>query len=275
MALALSLAGLKAAAGLASGSLAILASALDSAMDFLTSAGNYVSLVFSRTPADAEHPYGHGKAEAVAGAVQGGLIAAGGVALLVEGVRRALREAPVEADAWGIGVMLASMVLSVAHGRRLMRAAGETGSTVLKAEGLHFSMDVLANLGVLLALAVVRLGGAPAWDVVISLLIAGFVVREAGRLVLSSAQELLDRSLSEEVHRDLEELIRSHPHVAGFHALRTRRAGPRVFIDFHVEIAGVEGFREAHEITERLIDRIRERIPNADVTVHADPPGAR
>ena len=86
----------------------------------------------------------------------------------------------------------------------------------------------------------------------------------------------MDRRLSEEVRSRIEALISGHhPSIVGFHELRTRRSGLKVFIDFHIEISGVEKFEEAHEITESLIDRIKAQIPNADVTVHYDPRGAR
>lgn len=274
MLMALGLCAVKAAAGAAAQSLSLLASALDSLMDFLSSAVNYVSLVFSQEPADDEHLYGHGKIEAIAGGAQGVVIAVGGLALLVESIRRIVLALPVRAGAFSIGVMVLSMVLSAAHGARLSRAAQDAGSPILRAEGLHFSMDVLANSGVLLALILIRLGASPLWDVVISVLVAGYVVREALALTAHSAHQLLDRRLSDEVHAEIKDLIFGHhPSIVGFHDLRTRQSGEKVFIDFHVEIAGIDKFREAHDITEGLIAKIREKMPHADVTVHADPEG--
>lgn len=274
MLMATGLCGLKIAAGLASQSLSLLASALDSLMDLFSSAVNYVSLSFSQQPADDDHLYGHGKIEAVAGCTQGIIIALSGAALLVESVRRLMTNATVEAGIFGIGVMLISMVLSAVHGARLKRAAQEAGSAILRAEGLHFSMDVLANLGVLLVLVMMRLGAPPFWDVVISIVVGGYVVKEALVLIRVSINQLLDRRLSDDTHAAIEKVIKTHHEsISGFHDLRTRQAGDKIFIDFHVEISGVEKFKDAHDITESLIDKIREGMPNADVTVHSDPEG--
>jgi ferrous-iron efflux pump FieF len=275
MVLALSLAGLKIAAGLAANSLALLASALDSGMDFLSSFVNYMSLGWAAEPADDDHHYGHDKIEALAGAGQGLLIGLSGLALLVESIRRVVESVVVSSGPQAIGVMVLSMVASIIHGTRLRRHAEETDSPVLKAEGLHFSMDVLANLGVILALGVIYFGGTPAWDVLISLIVAGYVVKEALTLLNGSAQQLMDRALSDEKTAEIEDLIRTHhPAIVGFHDLRTRKAGVKTFIDCHIEIRGIDKFTEAHDITEGLVDKIKERITNADVTIHYDPEGA-
>lgn len=276
MAAALGLAGLKLAAVVVSGSVGVLASALDSLMDFFTSALNYLSLRVSERPADREHPYGYGKIEALAGAVQGLLILAGGLAVLAESLRRVVRGARLEVGWPVLAVMAVSTLVSAVQGRRLARAAAERDSTVLRAEGLHFSMDVASNLGVLAVLGLLRLGVSPILDAAISAAISGYIVRASFGLAWSSIGELLDQRLSEDVHAEIEAIIRGHhPAVTGFHDLRTRRSGGRRFIDFHIEIAGVKGFEQAHELTESLIDRIKARMPNADVTVHYDPEGGR
>ncbi|MFH2202075.1 MAG: cation diffusion facilitator family transporter [Elusimicrobiota bacterium] len=274
IAMAFGLAAVKIMAGVMAGSLALLASALDSLMDLLSSSVNYVTLRFSQEPADDDHLYGHGKAEAVAGTLQGGVIGLSGLALLVESIRRIVANRPVEAGYFAIGVMVLSMALSAFHGLRLRRAALERNSPILHAEGLHFSMDVLANLGVLVALILIFFGASPVWDVVISLIVAGYVVKEAVTLMVSSINQLLDRRLSDQDHREIRRLIFGHdPRIVGYHDLRSRQSGDRVFIDFHVEIAGVDSFKESHDIAESLVDKIKERLPNADVTVHADPEG--
>ncbi len=276
MALAAVLAALKTAAGLASNSLALLASALDSAMDFLSSGVNLVSLRLSEEPADEDHNYGHDKIEALAGAGQGLVIGLSGLALLVESIRRVMSNQPVTAGGAALAVMALAMAASAWHGRRLSAAARETGSPILRAEGLHFSMDVLANLGVMLALGLMAAGASPVWDVLISLIISGYVAKEAVALLWTSAQQLVDQSLPEEAHAEIHALIRNHHKaIVGFHDFRTRRAGARIFIDFHIEIAGVDKFADAHEIGETLVEKIKRKIPNADVTVHCDPKGAR
>lgn len=274
--MAAALAALKTAAGVGADSLSLLASALDSLMDLLSSAVNFVSLSLSAEPADEEHPYGHGKIEAVAGAAQGVVIALGGLALLAEALRRVAAPQPARGEAFGMAVMLLSMALSALHSRRLARAAGESGSPILRAEGLHFGMDFLANLGVLAGLAFIRLGASPAWDLALSLAISAWVLRQSVTLVYGSVQELIDRRASLDLERALKDLILAHhPSIVGYHDFRTRRSGRSTFIDFHIEIRGVERFAEAHEIAESLVERIEARVPGSDVTVHYDPEGAR
>ncbi|MBI4051499.1 MAG: cation transporter [Elusimicrobia bacterium] len=270
------LAVLKILAGWLSNSLGVLASALDSVMDLFSSSVNYFSVRMAEKPADKEHPYGHGKVESLAGAAQGVIISVSGMILLAESIRRVIWGSNLSLGWSSLGVMVLSTAVSGVQGFRLSRAAFETQSQILRAEGLHFSMDVLANLGVLLALMVMRWGAPPVWDILISILVSGYILKESLTLLGNSVQELMDRSLSEDIHSEIERVIRSHhPSVVGFHELRTRRSGLKYFIDFHIEISGVDNFEEAHEITESLIDKLKSRIPNADVTVHYDPKGAR
>lgn len=267
---------LKAAVGIQSNSLGILASALDSLMDLGSSAINYVSLQIARSPADRDHPYGRGKAEALAGLFQSVFIGLSGLALLAEAFRRFWFGAMVHAGLLSLGVMVLGTVVSAFHGRSLKRAAARENSTVLRAEGVHFAMDVLSNLGVLAALIAVRLSRNPLWDVAISGLISAYILFESSRILRDSVLELMDRGLPPAVQSQIEEMILGHhPNLVGFHEFRSRKAGNRTFIDFHIEIRGIQSFEEAHDITESLIEKIKAKTPNCDVTVHYDPEGAR
>lgn len=274
--LAISLTVLKTAAGLSANSLGILASALDSLMDVAASGVNLFSLRMAARPPDPLHPYGRGKVEALAGLAQGAFIAASGLGLLAESARRLIQGAEVSPGAFGFGAMAFSAAVSLWHSRGLGRALAATHSTVMRTENAHFAMDFLANVGVILALGAVLMTGSSLWDLAISLGITAYILWEAYRVIEYSVLELLDRGLPAEVLRQIEGAIREHhPSVVGFHDLRTRKAGSHYFIDFHIEIREVKDFDRAHEITEDLIDRIRARIPNADVTVHYDPEGGR
>ena len=266
---------LKALTGLATGSLGVLASALDSCMDLCSSAVNFVSLKIALAPADAEHPYGHGKAEPLAGLFQGAFIAIGGLGLLAEALRRFFSGASLEHGAWGAAVMLVSTLLSAFHGARLRRAARESGSTVMAAEGAHYAVDVASNLGVAAALLLSQYGGGPLWDLAVTVLVAGYVLKASIPILLSSVSELMDEGLAQPVRLEIERLIQSHhPAVVGFHQFRARRAGSRRYIELHVEIAGVTDFRQAHDIAESLTLRIQESVPDSEVLIHYDPEGA-
>lgn len=274
--LALGLAGLKGAAGAASGSLSLLSSALDSAMDVLSSAGNYLSLSLSEKPADAEHPYGRGKAQSLAALFQGAVISLSALTLLAESLRRAAAGGSPQVDGRSLAAMAAAGAASYVWSRRLRRAAAASRAPALEAEALHYAMDVPANLAVLVVLALLRLGAWPAFDIALCAVVSAYILRQSAALFASGLQDLLDRRAPPELERRLVALIRSHhPRLVDFHELRTRRSGGRVFVDLHVEIDRVERFEEAHEIAESLADRIKAEIPGADVTVHYDPKGAR
>lgn len=267
----------KTLAGLHSGSLGVLASALDSAMDLASSGLNLIFLRLSRRPPNPEHPYGLGKTEALAGLVQGGLIALSGAWLLLEAAKRFLHGSSLHPGPLELGVMALSTGASLWHSRTLGATLKTSPSSiVLRAETAHFSMDVLSNGSVLAALLAVRWFAMPVWDILISFGISLYILKEALRLLEVSVQELLDRSLPRGLLGVIQETILAHDaRISGFHELRARKAGPRLFIDFHIEIREVEDFQTAHEITETLIDRLHAKIPNADFTVHYDPQGER
>lgn len=276
IALAGGLCAFKIATGWHANSLGILASALDSGMDLAASALNLLSLRVARKPPDAEHPYGRGKIEALAGLVQSVLIAGSGAFLFVESVRRLARGARVEAGPLELGVMLLSAALSLWHSLSLRRVLSLAPTTVVRAEAAHFATDFLSNLSVAAALLAVRATGSVLWDLILCAAISLVIMRQAFGLLGASLAEILDRRPPRSMLRRLEAAILSHdPRIAGFHELRARRAGPRLFVDLHVEIRGVEKFREAHELTETLIDRLKKEVPQADFTVHYDPEGGR
>jgi cation diffusion facilitator family transporter len=261
---------------MASNSIGVLASALDSMADFFSSSINLISLRISAMPPDRDHPYGHGKIEGLAGLLQGALIGLGALALFAESLRRLLKGAGVDPGAWSVAVMAASAFVSALHGRGLRAAALRQSGAILKAEWLHFGADAISNLGVLAALALVRATGNSLWDLAVAGPLAGFIMFEAGRLARESLEELMDHGLSPALQREIEAAILSHhPCLVGFHGFRARKAGSRFFVDFHVEIRGVDSFEQAHDITEDLIANLTARFPNTDVTVHYDPEGAR
>ncbi|MBI4347274.1 MAG: cation transporter [Elusimicrobia bacterium] len=274
--LAGSLCAVKTATGLATGSLSILASALDSLMDLCTSAVNYVSVAIARSPADDEHQYGHGKAEALASLFQGAFIALGGAWFIVESVRRLLHPSPPHDELWGAGVMGVSMLASLVHGMTLRRAAAREESNVLNAEGAHFLSDVASNLGVMTALILVRVTGKAWWDPAVTALVVGYVLWLAIPIILTAVAELMDEGLPPTLRAEIARIIHEHhPSVVGYHNFRSRRAGARRYIEFHLELRDVREFVAAHEITEELIDKIKAAVPDADVLIHADPEGGR
>jgi cation diffusion facilitator family transporter len=157
---------------------------------------------------------------------------------------------------------------------RLRVLSKKNRSLILGTEKAHYSMDFVSYVGVVLALFLVGWTGKVYWDLIVSLLVAGYIFKEAIHIFNRAIAELLDRGLSSFDLKAVKMLIlRHHPSIVGVHNLRSRMVGNLVFLDFHIEIRGEDDFKRAHDMTESLIDKIKAVHPNADVTVHFDPEG--
>ncbi|MBI4395276.1 MAG: cation transporter [Candidatus Omnitrophica bacterium] len=271
---AFSLTLFKLSVGLLTHSLGLIASAIDSLMDVLVSSVNLIAVKEADKPADREHLYGHGKIESLAGLFQSVLISASGLYLIAESVRRLFRGVTISHVPTAIAVMIISMGLTFLLVLKLKQVLKETDSIIVGTETLHFTVDFLTNGGVILALILVRVTGSSLWDLGIAFVIACYILSQSIVILKKSMDELLDRALPVDEQMEIEKLILTYDsRIVGFHNLRTRKIGRQRFIDFHFEIRGEENFARAHDLAESLIKRIRERFPDADVTVHFDPEG--
>ena len=270
---AMGLALAKLAAAVATGSLAIAASLVDSLMDIVASSINFFAVRMAGQPADKRHPYGHGKAEGLAGIAQGLLIAFAGLYLLVEGTRRLVTgSGDLQHTGWGIGVMALSLVASTWLGWLLLRTARKTGSVALRADAAHYTSDVWMNGGVLVALVIVRVTGWSWVDGVVSCGVSLFVLHAAFVVLRASIHELMDHSLPPDTHDRIKHAIEEDvPEARDVHRMRTRKSGPDVFVDLHVAFDRTLSFPEAHRLSERVARSIERTVPGAQVHVHADP----
>lgn len=271
IAVAAFLAAVKLVVGLWSHSMGVLAASLDSVMDLFVSSFNLISLRHALQPPDADHAYGHGKVESIAGMFQGVLIALSGMVVIGESIRRMIQGTHVVHVTPAVAVMIFACLSSAGLVWYLRRAAQRYRSMVLQAEQLHYASDVLTNLGVVLTLGLVQWTGRVVWDLVVSLLIGFYIIQVAFKLSKEAYNELMDRELPPSLRRQLEAIIlHFDKRIAGYHNLRTRKVGGRKFVEFHVVIHGEKEFKAAHDLTEALIVEIEKRIPDCDVTVHAD-----
>jgi ferrous-iron efflux pump FieF len=270
--LASALAGAKLLAVVLTGSIALAASFFDSLTDVFASTVNLVAVRIGSRAADAEHRYGHGKAEGLAGMFQGAVIGFSGLYLVVESGRRLIVGSRVEHEDWGVAVMAVSLVASLWISRYLRRAAAQTGSVALAADRVHYASDVWMNSAVLCALIAVRTTGLAWIDPVAGLVVAGVVLRSSAGVIKSSLDELMDRELPEDVVATVRAAVAAAvPEVREMHDLRTRRAGPRRFVDVHVSLDRTLSFPDAHRLSERVAKAISDALPGAQVQVHADP----
>ena len=269
---ALGLAILKLITGILTGSLAVLTSAIDSLLDILMSGINLMAIHHAEQPADERHPYGHGKFESLATIFQALVIAVSGCWIIYEAVQRMIEASPIKQTGIGIIVMSISTVASFMISRHLRRVAKETDSSALKADSLHFSMDVYTNLALLIGLILISRFNLPWLDPVMSLMVAIYILIESLRLLRQAMRDILDEQLPEVVRHEIESLINDHKHeLFGYHNLRTRRAGSQKLIDFHLTVCKHLSVEEAHDITDYIEKKIGDEITGTDVTIHVEP----
>jgi cation diffusion facilitator family transporter len=272
LATATALAAMKLVAGVLTGSLAVITSAVDSLLDILMSGVNFMAIRHAEQPADERHPYGHGKFETLATLFQALVIAASGGWICIEAVHRLQAGRVVEKPLGGIAVMLISLAASFCVTRYLRRMARATESSALEADSLHFAMDVYTNLALLLGLLALFWFDLPWLDPVMSLLVAAYIMIAAFRLLRHGLRDVLDEQLPDTIRSEIEQLIDTcKGEMFGYHNLRTRRAGSQKLIDFHLTVCKHLSVDEAHRITDYLEQRIGERIPGSDVTIHIEP----
>ncbi|HYQ37846.1 MAG TPA: cation diffusion facilitator family transporter [Pseudomonas sp.] len=270
LATALTLVAAKAFAWWLSGSVSLLAGLTDSLLDGAASLLNLIAVNYALRPADEDHRYGHGKAEALAGLGQAVFIAISAVLVGIRGVERL--QAPQELSATGIGVavMLLSLVLTVILLIFQRHVVKVTGSTAIRADSLHYASDLLLNTGILAALLLAAYGWTRA-DALFGIAIAAYILWSALTIVRESAAVLMDKELPLEVSERMTQLALEVPGVLGAHDLRTRMSGTRWFVQLHLDLPADLSLQAAHDLCEAVEQIISQEFPRAEVLVHADP----
>jgi ferrous-iron efflux pump FieF len=263
----------KATVAMLTGSLAILATAVDSLMDVACSGLNAYFLRVAASPPDEEHAYGHEKAEALSGVIQAMIIAMTGVWLVSRGISRLVKPERINSPDAGVIVSVVGLVVSVALVALLRREARRTRSLALRADAFHYVTDVATNTVAGLALLGYSLLGWRGLDPVASILIALYIIWSAFEIVRDAAQELLDRGLPREVEDEVKEMLHGFaPEVRGYRAFRSRRAGGTSFVEFRMLVDRSASFERSHEITEAAIKRIREHHgERTEIMIDTDP----
>lgn len=270
---ALVLVGAKLAAWIVTGSVALLASLIDSLLDALASVFNLLAVRHALTPADREHRFGHGKAEALAGLGQAALIAGSALFLIVESIDRLLRPQPLEETLPGIAVMVLSIAATGTLVLYQRHVVTRTGSLAISADRLHYFGDLLTNATVIVALALASRQGLGWVDPVCALLVAGVILKSAYDIVRGALDHLMDRELADADRERIKSCIRRHPQAQAMHDLRTRQSGNQTFIQFHLELDPEMPLREAHRISDEIEADLLALFPGAEVIIHQDPAG--
>lgn len=269
---ALLLAASKMTAFLFSDSVALLASALDSTLDGSASLVNALAVRYALRPPDADHRFGHGKSEALAGVAQALFIAGSGVFVIVRAVARLIEPEPLSAALPAVAVMVGSLALTVGLVAFQMRVVARTGSPAIRADSLHYASDVASNAATLLALLLARAGLVRA-DPLFGLLIALVTLYGAWRIAQDSLSVLMDHELPEREREQIQQIALANAQVRGVHALRTRTSGATKMIQFHIELDPTISLAEANRIAHDVEATIKGTFPDSDVTIHQDPVG--
>ena len=256
----------------ATASLSIAASLADSAMDLTISLAGLLAILYAARPPDEDHAFGHTSVEDLAALGQSVFILVAAATIATASVRRLLSDAPsaLAAEGRGIVVMAVSIVLTLALVLWQRRVVRRTGSRVVAADALHYVGDLVPALGAIAALAVSSRFGIGHVDSVVALGAAAMLAVGAIRIGKGAWDALMDRAAEPDLVEGIAELARAWPGVRGFHDLKTRTAGSRVFVHLHIELDGDLTLRAAHDIGAGLRRRIIETYPQCDVIIHKD-----
>ncbi len=264
--------GLKAAAYLLTHSVGLLSDAVESGVNLVAALTAYLSLRYAAKPVDASHTYGHEKIEFFSSGLEGVLILVAALAIAWYSVRRLVTPEPLEPLGAGLAISLLASFINGGVAWVLLRAGRRHGSIVLEADGRHLLTDVWTSVGVLVGLGLVWATGRHWLDPVIALVVAANILWTGVDLVRRSFNGLMDHALPAAEQARARAAIEAHlgPHMA-YHALRTRQAGSRRFVDFHLLVPGRSTVQEAHALTGRIEAALREALPGLEVTVHIEP----
>ena len=260
----------KAIAWWLSGSISMLAGLTDSLLDGVTSFLNLLAVHYALRPADDDHRYGHGKAESLAGMAQALFIAVSAVLIAFQAIERLKNPEPIGAPWIGIGVIVFSLVMTVALLALQHRVVKATGSNAVHADSLHYRSDLLLNGSILVALVMASFGW-PQLDAWFGLGIAAYILWNAVQIARQSFSVLMDEELPTEVSERMLALACSVPGVLGAHDLRTRISGNIWYVQLHLELPGELSLSVAHGLSDRAAEAIESVYPQAEVLVHADP----
>jgi ferrous-iron efflux pump FieF len=273
IAMAVTLIGLKTWAAYETDSTAMLGSLADSGLDLLASLVVLLGVRIAAQPADYEHRFGHGKAEALASLVQVILISISAIFIGFRAIQRLLSGAETGAAELGIGVSIVAMALTVALITYQRHVVKRTGSLAIGTDRLHYSSDLLLNGSVIVALALDQYAHLTGADAVFGLLIALWLMWGAWSASSNALEQLMDREWPDELRERFLAATREYPELAGLHDLRTRSSGTHHFAQFHVWVPAHWTVKEAHDRLDAAEEALQKRFPNTEILIHVDPEG--
>lgn len=264
---------LKAWAAWTTGSVAMLGSLADTSLDVVASLVTFLGVRVAAKPADFEHRFGHGKAEALAALVQVAIISASAVGIGWQAVQRLMAGAPTADAEYGIAVSLVAIVVTLGLVAYQKRVVARTGSLAIATDRLHYQSDLLLNLSVIAALVLDQYLALTGADPVFGVLIAAWLLFGAWRASSHAIDQLMDKAWPDERRLRLVEVAARHPEVRGIHDLRTRSSGATDYAQFHVWADPAMSVAHAHDMIEEIEDEIAREFPGVELIIHIDPEG--
>ena len=253
------------------GSVALYSDAVESIINIATAAAAIVAIRIAAQPADAEHPFGHHKAEYLTAVIVGALIVTAGAAILHQAWQGFFKPQPLEAPLLGIAVSTLATLLNVVWSRKLITHGKKHRSAALVSDGKHLMSDVYTSLGVIAGVALVALTHIAVLDSIIAALVALHVLNSGWQVIRDNTSGLLDEALPAQELALITTIINSNPAVLETHDLRTRHAGKATFIEFHLVVPGTMTVSASHKICDDLEAALKSALPGSLITIHVEP----
>lgn len=253
------------------GSLSLQASLLDSLLDVLASLINLFVIRQALKPADAEHRFGHGKAEALGGLVQTAFIAGSALWLFIEAINHLIHPQPLGDIAIGTTIMILAIGLTTTLIILQRYVIRRTNSLAIAADSLHYQTDLLTCVGILIGLNITSYCNILWLDSVIGIGIGVYILATSYKIGLRSLNILMDRELSDDLRQKILDIATANTYVKGVHDLRTRSSGNQMFIQLHIDMDKELDLKTAHDEGSKISLQIRTLLPDADVMIHHDP----
>lgn len=265
--------GIKLVAAVVSGSVGLLSDALEAIVNLVAATIALVVLKIVQRPPDDSHPFGHDKAEYFSSGIESTLIVIASLSILVTAVRRLLNPRPLEEVGLGLALAALAAIVNLVVGQILIRTGKENDSITLESNGRHLMTDVWTSVGVLVGVALAVFTGRVWLDPLIAIVVGLKIGWDGLRIFGRSARGLMDEAIDPQENEVVEAILRNVEFVEGvrWHALRTRQAGSRRFIELHLLVPGHWQVQRSHDLAERLEAEIRAAINFSTVLVHVEP----
>ena len=273
VATAIVLVSLKMAAWIASDSTAMLASMADSGLDLVASLVTFFAVRYAAAPPDAEHRFGHGKAEAFASLVQAGLVFASAALIAREAVGDLVTPHPLQQEGWAVAVMVVSIGLTLLLLRAQTIVLRQTASVAVSGDRAHYASDLASNVVALIGIAASAWLGVNGLDAAAALVVAALLLWSAIGVFREASSQLMDHELPDDDRAEIVRLVTADGRLANVHQLRTRASGPYIHMQMHVDLDPDITLETAHQAIVAAEKRILEAFPAADILIHADPHG--